>query len=69
MLVDYFPINLSTRLSRRDCVKYTRQKLYHTHLTYTFLLKEEPPPFCVGCDKNFTIKHILIDCVEFVEQR
>ena len=41
----------------------------HTHLTHSFLLKGESPPFCVGCDKGFTIKHILTECVEFREQR
>ena len=56
-------------LSRRDGVKYTRLKIGHTHLTHSFLLKGEPPPLCVGCDKSFTIKHILTECVEFREQR
>ena len=59
----------SLGLSRRDGVKYTRLKLGHTHLTHSYLLKGEPPPFCVGCDKNLTIKHILTECVEFTEQR
>ena len=56
-------------LNRRDGVKYTRLKLGHSHLTHSFLLKGEPPPLCVGCDKCFTIKHILTECVEFTEQR
>jgi hypothetical protein len=24
---------------------------------------------CVGCDSPFTVKHILIDCVEFAPSR
>ena len=56
-------------LSRRDGVKYTRLKIGHTHLTHSFLLKGEPPPFCVGCHKNLTIRHVLTECVEFHEER
>ena len=59
----------SLGLNRRDGVKYTRLRLGHSHLTHSFLLKGEPPPLCVGCDKCLTIKHILTECVEFNDQR
>ena len=56
-------------LSRRDSVVLTRLKIGHTPLTHQFLLTQEEKPFCVSCQKDFTIRHILTDCAEFNEIR
>ena len=57
-------------LNRKERVKYTRLKIGHTHLThYSYLLKAENQPQCIGCNKNLTIKHILTECIEFKEQK
>ena len=40
-----------------------------THLTHCFLLKGEDPPQCIACDCHLTVKHILFDCVDFIESR
>ena len=37
----------NSELNRRDNVKYTRLKIGHTHLTHSFLVKEENPPLYV----------------------
>ena len=29
----------------------------------------EDRPWCVGCDEDITVKHILLDCVDFSDQR
>ena len=32
------------------------------------ILKGEDRPWCVGCDEDITVKHILFDCVDFSHQ-
>ena len=39
------------------------------HLTHCFLLKGEDPPQCIACDCQLTVKHILFECVDFIESR
>ena len=56
-------------LTRRDCVVYTRIKIGHSALTHRFLLSGDQKPFCVGCNTDFTIKHILTDCADFIDIR
>ena len=52
-------------LSRKDEVVLHRLRIGHTHLTHAYLLKEEDAPFCYPCDCPFTIKHLLVECVDF----
>ena len=47
----------------------TRLHIGHSFLTYSFLLKGEEPPVCIGCDKRLTIEHILHTCSNFTEIR
>ena len=56
-------------INRRDEVVLTRLRIGHTRLTHSHLLKDEPAPVCVGCDAPFTIRHILLDCVDFTDTR
>ena len=37
----------------------------HTYITHSFLLKGEPMPRCIPCHCPLSVKHILIDCVDF----
>ena len=41
----------------------------HTFYTHSYILKGEDRPRCVGCDEDITVKHILLDCVDFSDQR
>jgi len=50
---------------RRDEIVLTRLRLGHSHFTHSFLLKREDPPFCIGCHSDMTVKHILLDCLEY----
>ena len=51
--------------SRRDEVVLHRLRIGHTYLTHGHLLKKEDAPYCFPCDYPFTIKHLLVDCVDF----
>ena len=39
----------------------------HSFITHSFLLKDEEPPMCIGCDKRLTIEQILFTCSDFIE--
>ena len=43
----------------------TRLRIGHTRLTHYYLLKREDQPFCISYNEPFTVKHFLIDCIEF----
>ena len=51
--------------NRRDEVVLTRLRIGHSRLTHSFLLKGEPPPECFGCNTQYTLKHILLECANF----
>ena len=57
------------RSVRREEVVLSRCRIGHSRLTHTFLLKNEDQPECIPCQTPLTIKHILIDCVDFAPQR
>ena len=56
-----------SRIIRREQSVLARIRIGHTHLTHCFLLKREDPPQCIACDCQLTVKHILFDCVDFIE--
>ena len=31
----------------------------------SYLLKREEPPYCIGCDTLFTVRHFLLECDDF----
>ena len=62
--IKYFPFS-----SRADEIKFTRLRLGHTRLTHEFIFKNTPPPICNECRVPFTIKHILLICPRFYQER
>ena len=48
---------------------FSRCRIEHSRLTREFLLKGEPPPECIPCNCPLTIKHLLIECVDFNDVR
>ena len=43
---------------------------YRAHILYSFIhLKGDDRPRYVGCDEDITVKYILLDCVDFSDQR
>ena len=57
--------------SRHDEVVLRRCRIGHSRFTHEYLLKtdEDEPPKCIPCDERFTVKHILLDCVDFAIAR
>lgn len=51
--------------NRKEQVVLTRCRIGHSYVTHSFILKNEEKPQCISCVQDFTINHILIECVDF----
>ena len=60
---------LSGVYCRQDETVLRRCRIGHTLYTLSYILKSEDRPRCVGCDEDITVKHILLDFVDFTDQR
>ena len=54
-------------LARKDEIKIHRLRIGHTRVTTKYLMERDQEPICDNCneDKQFTVKHILIECSDF----
>ena len=59
----------SYRRCRKDEVVLCRARIGHTHLTNPYILKKDPPPVCEHCQCNLTVRHILVECNHFAQER
>ena len=57
------------RTDRKEEVVFTRLRIGHGLITHSYLLKGEEQPTCVPFETPFTIKHILLHCVDFQNLR
>ena len=57
------------RMDRREKVVLTRLRIGHSYATHSYLLKGEEQPMCNLCAAPFTIKHVLLYCVDFENAR
>ena len=55
------------RRNRKEEVIISRLRIGHTHITHSHLLKGEDSPVCLTCKVPLTVKHILINCVRFIQ--
>jgi kelch-like protein 2/3 len=55
--------------SRKHDVIITRLRIGHTRFTHRHLLIGESTPTCSHCKTAMTVKHILIECPNFTNQR
>ena len=60
---------LSFCKTRKEETVLNRRHIGHSYLAHSILLKNEEPSVCVACNTIITVKHILIECVDFVEVR
>ena len=56
-------------MCRKDQCVITRCRIGHTRVTHEYLLKNEDEPQCVPCNCKYTIKHVLINCIDFADIR
>ena len=61
-LGEWYP---SYRSVRQEEVIITRLRIGHSRLTHSWLLAREDAPECIQCNELLTIKHILLDCIDF----
>ena len=61
--------SLKNRSIRREEVIITRLRIGHSHLTHSWLLAKEDAPECIQCNEYLTMKHILLDCIDFQPNR
>ena len=47
----------------------TSLRIGHIRLTHSYVLKRVDLPLCISCNEPFTVKHFLIDCIEFSHVR
>ena len=57
------------RMDRKEEVVLTRLRIGHSYATHSYLLKVEEQPMCIPCDAPFSIKHVLLYCVDFENAR
>ena len=55
--------------SRRDQVVLTRCRIGHSRFSHEYYMKGEPPPECIPCDCRYSIKHVLLECVDLADVR
>ncbi|CAI6342733.1 unnamed protein product [Macrosiphum euphorbiae] len=55
--------------SRRSEIINTRTRIGHTNLTHIHIIKHEEQPLCSQCNEPLSIKHIVLDCPLYVNER
>jgi len=68
----FIPTLVTTNVSHpspRDAVLINRLRIGHTRLTHSYLLSGDDQPVCSACQSPLTVKHFLIECVNFVAIR
>ena len=55
--------------NRKEQVVLTRCRIGHSRFTHSYLLNNEERPEYIPCNANFSLKHVLIDCVDVADVR
>ena len=59
----------SYRRYKNDEIVLCRARIGHTHLTYSYILRKDPPPLCEYCQCTLTVRHVLVECNTFARER
>ena len=59
----------SYRQCRKDETVMCRTRIGHAHLTDSYILKKYYPSQCEHCQCILTVRHILVECSQFVKKR
>lgn len=57
------------REKRRDEIVLTRLRIGHTNITHSYILDKKEKPRCTRCNTYLTVKHILLECANFINHR
>lgn len=55
--------------TRRAQVIITRLRIGHTKITHEHLIKKTDPPICDICQETVTVKHLLLKCSKYTDER
>jgi hypothetical protein len=57
--------------NRKEQVVLTRCRIGHSRPTHSYLLNNEERPECIPCNSNYrySLKHVLLDCVDVSDVR
>ena len=52
------------RRSRKEEVVLSRLRIGHTYFSHSYVLRREDPPECTACQEIYSVRHVLIDCID-----
>ena len=52
----------------REEIVITRARIGHTYFTHSYLLKGDDMPWCIPRHCPDTVKHILLDCIDVIQE-
>ena len=41
----------------------------HTYFSHSYILCQEDPPECIACQEIYSVRHVLIDCIDLCLMR
>ena len=56
--------HLVFRNSRKEEVVLSRLRIGHTYFSHSYILRQEDPPECTACQEIYSVRHVLIDCID-----
>ena len=52
------------RRSRKEEVVLSRLRIGHFYFPHSYILRREDPPECTACQEIYSVRHVLIDCID-----
>ena len=52
------------RNSRKEEVVLSRLRIGHTYFTHSYILRQEDPSECTACQEIYSVRHVLLDCID-----
>ena len=52
------------RNSRKEEVVLSRLRIGYTYFSHSYILRQEDPPECTACQEIYSVRHVLIDCID-----
>ena len=52
------------RNSRKEEVVFSRLRIGNTYFSHSYIIRQEGPPECTACQEIYTVRHVLIDCID-----